>query len=189
MLSTMDSPELQSTLKLVRLRVIRLSEPGPKTGAVSLLELQNVKWAAPVDWFHHLRGVVGPTAESDGNRLETTMQAPSTFEVVVQTNRGVAQFVALRHQLDSLIESWCEPIDRFNDSQQEQLTREGAESRIREVLNENFGVSEGVQVENAELEPGSEWLLRFSAGTDHYVGTARKYERSLLLHVTHPIGT
>jgi hypothetical protein len=185
----MDSPEPQATLKLARLRVIRLLEPGPKTAAVSLLESQNVKWAAPVDWFQHLRNVVGPNAENDGNRLETTMQAPATFEVAVQTNRGVAQFVTLRHQLDSLIEAWCEPIDRFSDSQHQQLTREEAESRIREVLNENFGVSEGAQVENAEFEPGSEWLFRFSAGTDHYVGTAKRDQRSLLLHVTQPIGT
>ena len=185
----MDSPEPQDTLKLARLRAIRLPEPGPKTAAVSLLELQNVKWAAPVDWIQQLRGVVGPTAESDGNRLETTMQAPATFEIFVQTNRGVAQFVTLRHQLDSLIEAWCEPIDLFHNDQQDQLTREGAEFRIREVLIENFGASEGVKVENAELEPGSEWLFRFSAGTNHYVGTARKDHRSLLLHVTHPIGT
>lgn len=115
------------------------------------------------------------------------MLAPATFEIVVQTSRGVAQFIALQHELNSLIEAWCEPIDLFGESQKEQLTREGAETRIREILAENFGAPKGVQVENAELEQGSEWLFRFTAGTDHYVGTARREHRSLLLHVAQPV--
>jgi hypothetical protein len=185
----MESSEPHGRLALARLRAIRVPEPGLSAAAVSLLELQDVKWVAPVDWLQQLLDVVGPTAGTNDNSVETTMRAPATFEIGVKTNRGVAQFITLQHELHLLIETWCEPIDPLSESQAEQLTREGAETRIREILAETFGVLNGVRVENAEEEQGSEWLFKFAAGKDHYVGTARRDHRSLLLHVAHPLAT
>ncbi len=183
----MESAEPRGMLRLAKLRVVQVPEPGMPATAVWLIELRDVTWAAPDDWMQQLEDVMGSAAASDGRSVKESTPEPGTFEVVVHTNTGAVQLITLRHKLSAQFESWCEPVDALSDSQQEPLTRKTAETRIREILTENFDVPSEPQVLEAELEYGSEWLFKFVAGTTHYVGTCRRDHRSILFHVAHPL--
>jgi len=182
----METPEPQTTLSVAQLRIIRVPRRELPAVAVWLMELRNVKWAAPSDWMQQMLDAIGPAAEMDDDSVKTSAPLPTTFEIVVQTKASVVDWITLRHALSALFESWCRAVDPYSDSQQEQLTRDVAESRIREILTDSLGALEEVKVEKAELEDGSEWFFRFAVGTNHYVGTASQEHRLLLFHAAHP---
>ena len=182
----MKTPEPESTLRLAQLRMVRIPNPKQHATGVSLMELRDVKWEAPSDWLRQMVNALGRSAEMDGNSVKSASLFGESFEITVQTNLSVSRSITLRHDLGRLFESWCKPVDPHSDSQQEFLTREVAETRIREILTDNLGAPEALTVEEAELEYGSEWSFRFAAGTNHYVGTASKEHRLLLFHAAHP---
>ncbi len=168
----------------VRLHIVVRSAEAALPSSVRILDAAVVTWAAPEDWSTKIMEVLStPGAAEADVPVVSSIDDGRVLDIVAHTSHRGAQVILDEHRLVSMLEEWTtQPKVSFRST--EHISREEAEAAVWFALQFHFAITrDKIDTMDGTYEPGDEYLMNLSIGSERYVATLKARGAVHLSHV------
>ena len=178
-----QAPPVTGSFDRIRLHLLVGPDADGSPSSVWIMELADVDWGPPGDWPTQIEGAISSSQADGVVTFELNTGESTVLDIVARTSKGLAQVIADRHHVASMLETWAKPRPETHPSEHETSSEE-AQTAVLFALDSHFATG-ATQVDSVDIEyePGSEYFVHVEASPARYLGTVSRHGRIQLSQV------